>query len=356
MPVIAIVVHKDNVLLATGGKWLIDGKSKPIQERIRKEQRSTKPTETEAADEIRARLPNGVHMKPLVKKPTYFTTKFIKLSDPNTPGFIKGTFPDPDHEHETPKAAIVREVEEETFTKLDEGKFQEVASHVFKVELTDAESKEVIRNWKDKFTREKTGELVNVEWVPIVSVLGGTRKLNAESQAAVKYLIPPPPGGGTRGSLEDTQMSVIPLEALKVGDRVVATQQSGRPGSTTFTGSIAEINREPPYRFRGKQIEEVTVWLDRKGGTVRDIGLNFTIGAPPQWVFTEDPAVVTKRNARSLAEVSAFVKAKGELLPHDVVGKIADYTGLKETAKTKAGRRSHRTRRRMLKKPKPLKK
>jgi hypothetical protein len=153
-------------------------------------------------------------------------------------------------------------------------------------------------------------------------------------------------------------MSVIPLEALKVGDRVVATQQSGSPGSTTFTGSIAEIVRDPPYRFRGKRIEEVKVWLDRKGGTVRDIGLNFTIGAPPQWVFTEDPAVVYKKNARSLAEVSAMVKgSEGRpLLPRELVGEIAKYTGLKETAKTKAGRRSRRTHRRMLKKPKSLKK
>ena len=199
MPVIAIVVHNDSVLLASGGKWLIDGKSKPIQERIRKEQRSTKPTEQEAADEIRARLPSGVHMKPLVKKATYFTTKFIKLADPNKPGFLKGTFPDRDHEHETPKAAIVREVEEETFTKLDESKFHQVASHVFKVELTDAESKEVIRNWKAKFTHEKTGELVNLEWVPITSILSGTPTLNEESQADLKHLIPPPPaGGGTR--------------------------------------------------------------------------------------------------------------------------------------------------------------
>ena len=205
MPVIAIAVHKDNVLLATGGKWLIDGKSKPIQARIAKEQQSTKTTEKEAADEIRKRLPKGVHMKPLVKKldkdtnQPYFTTKFIKLDDPNTPGFIKGTFPDKNYKNELPEAAIAREFEEETFTKLDESKFHQVAPHVFKVELTDAESKEVIRNWKAKFTHEKTGELVNLEWVPITSILSGTPTLNEESQAVLKHLIPPPPaGGGTR--------------------------------------------------------------------------------------------------------------------------------------------------------------
>ena len=137
----------------------------------------------------------------------------------------------------------------------------------------------------------------------------------------------------------------IPLEDLKVGDRVIA-HQFGRPGElgkTSFKGVVSDIIREPPYRFRGKQIEEVKVWLDTGRGAARDIGLNFTIGTAPPWVFVEDPAVTTKRNARSLAEISAMVKAKGELLPHDVVGKIADYTGLKKTAK-KGGRRRRKTR------------
>jgi len=130
----------------------------------------------------------------------------------------------------------------------------------------------------------------------------------------------------------------IPLEDLVVGDRVIA-HQFGRPGEigkTSFKGTVSEIIRQPPYRFRGKRVEEVTVWLDTGRGVARDIGLNFTIGATPQWVFVEDPAATTKRNARSLAEISAMSRP---LLPHDVVGKIADYTGLKKTAKKKGGRR-----------------
>jgi hypothetical protein len=133
----------------------------------------------------------------------------------------------------------------------------------------------------------------------------------------------------------------IPLEDLVVGDRVIA-HQFGRPGEigkTSFKGVVSEIIREPPYRFRGRRVEEVKVWLDTGRGVARDIGLNFTVGATPQWVFVEDPAATTKRNARSLAEISAMVKSKGELLPEDVVGKIADYTGLKKTAKKKGGRR-----------------
>jgi hypothetical protein len=129
----------------------------------------------------------------------------------------------------------------------------------------------------------------------------------------------------------------IPLEDLVVGDRVIA-HQFGRPGEigkTSFKGTVSEIIRQPPYRFRGKRVEEVTVWLDTGRGAARDIGLNLTVGATPQWVFAEDPAATTKRNARSLAEISAMARP---LLPHDVVGKIADYTGLKKTAK-KGGRR-----------------
>ena len=137
----------------------------------------------------------------------------------------------------------------------------------------------------------------------------------------------------------------IPLEDLVVGDRVIALQ-FGRPGElgkTSFKGTVSEIIRQPPYRFRGKRVEEVLVWLDTGRGVARDIGLNLTVGAEvPQWVFVEDPAATTKRNARSLAEISAMVKAKGELLPHDVVGKIADYAGLKKTKK--GGRRRRKTR------------
>ena len=128
----------------------------------------------------------------------------------------------------------------------------------------------------------------------------------------------------------------IPLEDLVVGDRVIALQ-FGVPGRTSFKGVVSEIIRQPPYRFRGKRVEEVTVWLDTGRGVARDIGLNLTVGAEvPQWVFLEDPAATTKRNARSLAEISAMSRP---LLPHDVVGKIADYTGLKKTAKKKGGRR-----------------
>jgi hypothetical protein len=129
----------------------------------------------------------------------------------------------------------------------------------------------------------------------------------------------------------------IPLEDLVVGDRVLA-HQFGRPGElgkTSFKGVVSDIIREPPYRFRGKQIEEVKVWLDTGRGVARDIGLNFTIGTTPQWVFVEDPAVQTKKKARMLTEL----KRGKTQIPEDLINyELAPMLGLKKTAK-KGGRR-----------------
>ena len=137
----------------------------------------------------------------------------------------------------------------------------------------------------------------------------------------------------------------IPLEDLVVGDRVIA-HQFGRPGElgkTSFKGTVSEIIRHPPYRFRGKRVEEVTVWLDTGRGVARDIGLNFTIGATPQWVFVEDPAVQTKKKARMLTEL----KRGKTQIPEDLINyELAPMLGL--TAKTakaaKKGGRRRKTR------------
>jgi hypothetical protein len=132
-------------------------------------------------------------------------------------------------------------------------------------------------------------------------------------------------------------MADIPFADLKVGDRVVATLTGGDTAivrGMTFTGAIAEIKRYPPVRGR----TQVIVWLDRKGGTAHDIGINHTVGGeePPEWTFTEDPAFTEyKKKSRGLAEVSAFKQQ----VPEDVINyKLAPLLGLKTTAK-KAGRR-----------------
>ena len=132
-------------------------------------------------------------------------------------------------------------------------------------------------------------------------------------------------------------MAEIPLADLKVGDRVIATQLGG---NTSYTGSISEVQWDPPYR--GQQ--NVLVWLDREGGKGR-IGLRLRVGEdPPQWTFREDTRIKEERaNIRGLALV-----ARRKNLPEDVEGVIKGYVARK-TAK-KGGRRSLRkqTRRRRV--------
>jgi hypothetical protein len=142
-------------------------------------------------------------------------------------------------------------------------------------------------------------------------------------------------------------MAEIPLDKLKVGDRVVATLTGGQTAivhGIAYTGTIAEINRYPTVRGQ----TQVLVWLDRQGGTTRDLGLRLTVeDRIPEWTFTEDPAEIKKRS-RSLAEIIALGRDKpenGELLRvQDPLRKYtAEYLGLKKTAK-KGGRRRRKTR------------
>lgn len=178
---IALVVHKDKVLLGSGGKWLIDSVPQDQKADMANKQRSTAPTATAATAEILSNLPPGTLMKPVVKKGTYFSTKFLSKSNPNPPGFLKGEM----EAGETAKDAIVREFEEETFTKLPPSRFTEVAPNVFKVVVTDAEAAQILSNWKAQFDLG-IGELVSLQWVPIKDL--SNQVLNRESQASVRYL------------------------------------------------------------------------------------------------------------------------------------------------------------------------
>jgi hypothetical protein len=121
-------------------------------------------------------------------------------------------------------------------------------------------------------------------------------------------------------------MAEIPLMNLKIGDRVIATQIGG---NTSFTGTVSHINRYPPYRGE----TEVIVWLDRAGGTRRDIGLRFTAeDETHQWTFREDPAVTKEEKAAVLGLAHV---ARRKNLPEDVEGVIKGFL----TRKTKGGRR-----------------
>jgi hypothetical protein len=136
------------------------------------------------------------------------------------------------------------------------------------------------------------------------------------------------------GSLTATQMAEIPLDKLKVGDRVVATLTGGfrQPivHGVAYTGTIAEIQRFPTDRRRGKT--QVIVWLDRAGGIAHDLGLRLTVeDETPEWTFTEDPAFTEEKTAvLGLAHV-----ARRKNLPEDVEGVVKGYL----TRKRKGGRR-----------------
>lgn len=185
---IALVLHKDKVLLGEGGKWLADSTPKGDKAALAKKQQSTAKTATEATTEILSRLPAGTIMKPVVNKGTYFSTRFIRKADPNPPGFLKGDI----ETGESAKDAIVREIEEETFTKLPASRFTEVHTGIFKIELTDAEAKDIVSNWKRQFDAG-IGELVSLQWVDIKDI--PRYHLNKESQSAVQHL---PKSGGRR--------------------------------------------------------------------------------------------------------------------------------------------------------------
>jgi len=185
MPVIVLALHDKKVLIATGAGWLMNGKSHAEQGRIAEAQRSEAGTESAAEKDIRTRLPKNCMMRPLVwkEKEGYYTTKFVNKSDPNPPGFIKGTFPDKEFPKEGPKEAAAREFEEETFTKIPVGRFSEVSlqTQVYKVILTDGEAHSVIANWKRHYDKD-IGELIDLKWVPIADVLANRDDYNSQSQ------------------------------------------------------------------------------------------------------------------------------------------------------------------------------
>jgi hypothetical protein len=141
-------------------------------------------------------------------------------------------------------------------------------------------------------------------------------------------------------------MAEIPLDKLKVGDRVLA-HQFGRPGElgkTSFKGTVSDIIREPPYRVRGRRVEEVKVWLDTGRGAARDIGLNFTVGTAPQWVFVEDPTV-SKEEKTAVLGLAHVARRKN--LPEDVEGVIKGYVARK-TGKARRSVRKQTRRRRVV--------
>jgi hypothetical protein len=185
---IALILHDKKVLLGQSGKWLMDSTPEDKKDELAKKQRSYETDKAKAEAEILKNLPAGTHMKPIVKKPAYYTTKFVKLSPPNKQGFIKGDI----EKGESGKAAIVREVREETFTKFPASRFKEVHTNIFRIELTDDEAERIVKNWDAQF-KKKIGELVSLKWVEIKDLKKDD--VNEDSKDAHEHL---PTSGGMR--------------------------------------------------------------------------------------------------------------------------------------------------------------
>lgn len=186
MGVIVLVMHDNNVLLGQGGTWREDRDPsvKPLQ-------RSTATSAQDATVEFLGRLPKGTIMKPVVQRVGYFSTKFIETAKPNPPGFIKGGAEVGDADA---RAAIAREFEEETFTKIPASRFVELEPNVFKLVVTDAEAQAIIDTWKNAF-RAGIGELVTLKWMAVSNVRRSSGILNRESKAVLHHL---PTSGGRR--------------------------------------------------------------------------------------------------------------------------------------------------------------
>lgn len=191
MSVIVLAVHGDEVLLARGARWYMDKRPASEQPVIAELQRSRKPTLKEAEDEIRGRignhplLPDTLMMRPLVKKPKYFTTKFVDTTDTFPEGFIKGTFPDSDYPGELPQSAAAREFEEETGVSFPVTRFIPLSAGIFRIKLTDDEFNQVLSTYAAR-RANKIGEIVSLRPVKISAVDPAT--LNPESRVAVPDL------------------------------------------------------------------------------------------------------------------------------------------------------------------------
>lgn len=185
---IALILHDKKVLLGQSGKWLIDSIPEDKKAEFAEKQRSYETDKDKAEAEIRKNLPARTHMRPLVKKDTYYTAKFLKISPPNKQGFIKGDI----EKGESAEAAIAREVKEETFTKFPASRFKKVHTNIFTIELTDDEAKDIVHNWRTQFNK-KIGELVSLKWVDIKDLKKDD--VNSDSKTAHEYL---PTAGGDR--------------------------------------------------------------------------------------------------------------------------------------------------------------
>lgn len=186
MPVIVLARNGDSVLLTRSGKWYIDTKVTDEEKAaVASMQRTTANDYENALADLVATCPEGVQVTDVVKKPSYYTSRFVSQDVEHPWGFVKGTWPDPKHRGESALAAAVREFEEETGVNFSADRFKPLASNVFRLDLTDKEAKQVYDS-AIKMMDEKVGELTSIAWVPVQDVRPVC--LNRESKPALPHL------------------------------------------------------------------------------------------------------------------------------------------------------------------------
>lgn len=197
MPVIVLATSGRNVLISIPGKWLADDTPGLHEaQRIYLPEARRAAADREATSRAR-HLGEDVKYTPLVWKPKdshgddRFSTRYSRPGE--SPGFVKGTFPDRAFPGESEADAARREFQEETGTAIDPAwTWTRVAPNVFRVEVPESKTKGILRSWK---AMGREGELHDLRWEPISDVRKDIRLLNTESRSAVQYL---PLKAGTR--------------------------------------------------------------------------------------------------------------------------------------------------------------
>jgi hypothetical protein len=229
MPVVVLAVSGRDVLICQSGKFLAD---KPWIENIYDLQRldevsanntEKRPVQNTSNDKKLAtveflkraeQLTNILHNKELIsyidnvrvngvewknasiqngkQLKNRYTTRFLYSANP--PGFIKGTFPDPAYPGETPQQAGAREFFEETGTRIDIVRFEQIQPTIFMLRMSSKEAEQIIPTWRAL----PVGELTELRWEPILEIIKDTNSLNSESRLAARFL---PPVGGRKKTI-----------------------------------------------------------------------------------------------------------------------------------------------------------
>lgn len=200
--VAVIATFGRNVLIGQSGRYVMDGLSGEPLQTIIKAQRFPALEDTlnarndamvlfEAYAYIHKYNVGEISWKPAdARGPARYSTKYIRRTNPNPPGFIKGTVIPPSADHVFLRQKAIDEFKEEVGIQLEDTDLIETSQpNVFVVDMVPlVERKQyVIDAWNE--TRPFT-ELVHLEWVNRDAL----PQLNEQSQS-IHHLIPSVTGG-----------------------------------------------------------------------------------------------------------------------------------------------------------------